>query len=1141
MFKYSIQRFSVILLCLLLSPPLLASSCNFWFNPDNLSEMHYIPVDGELKLPINIRGHEGNDYLSYSVDEAQQQNDHGAVKIPHDGSNNDALIFTPDRGYRGYTSFTFKVQTSYPEHCEIARAINVSVGCADTKISLSASPATLSLTLSNDDDGTPGVPGDDDDDNPRTKEFTVTAEGGGGSYEFSIVTHPHADVGTLEEVSATSNSRTYRFTHTGAVASAQTPIKINVRDEHGSACGKNITLHAHIHVEADEPDEPEEESGGNVCAGLAIHRDGFNWSVPINVGGTVDLRVRARGGSGNYEFWIREGNDPRNPVFPAKGVVVADEDGDGTQLFTYTHVQQESLTADYIGFAVRDRGTECERRMNVKIQPIGSAGNEICKTLNVEYPNYSSSNTYRLPVSVGGSGSATALITLRDEENTIIRDYSVYDFDFKITRQPQYGTASITGLNPRRGVYTYTSQSNRASQDSFSFSATHRDDPMCTISRTVYVKINDPCQNSRSSSAEGQVIFDNTANATNSVINTNLSFQTGCTRSQTTVGSGDGNGVNGINVEDYQIITPSEDSSKIDVYTGAQNWTGDNLVQDSNYASQTSRLTYFKSGEHLFNIDRLRWTADWLGNPRNVHPKSGVAEGTFGTITLQQFLQNVATKTPMYGVVRVLVPLEKPVCYGGADDVPDNVSTRIDCIGSQTSVNALGQETSELLYRFCDDTQTSFLCSCSPRRSDSLVDISELPEDVQNMRFQSIHESETICGIDMPEDARIIVNGTLFWDFVDFAHDPESRNPIHGSAKAIPLSQLPYHARELYFKVDVPVLVNSAFKDDGLEEIPHDIYSSEFVNLVDEIASYTADVRGPIGGEASSIAPAIPLASIPDSSRELYKTLMDSELDSDSWDALTTAEKYHLLMPSGYARGWAAAFEKLGITAGKWKTLPMGNNGGGDPFEKFSVPASAPTNEPLSVEYIHSADFEDMPVYLYSGGLIDMHDHVYISGLVYVPQAMELEAVQPANFTPSGVSYGTDPKFIRQVIVGAVVVRDGFYIHASRNRFNDEEGVSQSGRESVTILSADPMSYSTIRTNGGRTVTYSKPDFTQSGAGTGFGDQTAESDDEDKEEENVVCGLSCVISKGGRSDEDDEDAPEINRQWTEIFPEPPKK
>lgn len=1137
MYKCNIHQFIVIFLFLFSSPQVFASACNFWFNPDNLNDLHYIPVDGELKLGINIRGHEGDDYLSYSVDESDQRNDHGSVTIPHDASNNGVLAFVPDRGYRGYTSFNFIVKTSYPEHCEIARTINVSVGCADTKISLSASPSTLSITLPNNDSGTP----EDDDDNPRVKEFTVTAEGGGGTYTFSIVTHPHADIGTLEEIASTSNSRTYRFTHTGATTSTQTGMTINVRDEHGAACGKNISIRAHISVEADEVDEPEETSGGNVCAGLAIHRDGYQWSVPINVGGTVDLGVKASGGSGNYEFWIKDANDPRNPVSPAKGVVVADVDGDGKQIFTYTHAQLESTVTDYIGFNVRDRNNpDCTARMNVAIRPVGSAGNEMCKTLSVSYPNSSSSSTYRLPVSVGGSGSAAATLTLRDEDNNVISNYNFYDFDFKITRQPQHGIASITGLNPRRAIYTYTSQSTRSSSDHFSFSATHREDPLCRISRTVYVKINDPCRNSNNSSAEGRVIFDNTANSMNSVINTNLSFQTGCTRSQTTVGSGDGKGVNGINVEDYQIIMPAEDSSKIDVYTGAQNWTGDNLVQDNNYSSQTSRLTYFKSGEHLFDIDRLRWTADWLGNPRNVSPRADVAEGTYGTITLKQFLHNVATKTPMYGVVRVLVPLEKPVCQGGADDVPDNVSTRIECLGSQTSTNALGRQTSELLYRFCDDSQTSFLCSCSPRRSDSLVDISELPEDIQNMRFQSIRESNNICGIEMPEDARIIVNGTLFWDFVDFAHDPESRNPIHGFARPIPLSQLPYHARELYFKVDVPILVNSAFKDDGLEEIPHDIYSSEFVNLVDEIASYTANVNGPIGGEASSVALEIPLASIPDSSKELYKTLMDSELDAESWDALTAAEKYHLLMPSGYARGWAAAFEKLGITAGKWKTLPMGNNAHGDPFEKFSVPASAPTNEPLSVEYIHSADFEDMPVYLYSGGLIDMHDHVYISGLVYVPQAMELEAVQPANFTPSGISYSTDPKFIRQVIVGAVVVRDGFYIHAGRNRYNDAEGVGQSGRESITILSADPMSYSTIRTNGGRTVTYAKPDFTQSGAGTGFGDQTSESNDEDKEEENVVCGLSCVISKGGRSDEDDEDAPEINRQWTEIFPEPPE-
>ncbi len=54
----------------------------------------------------------------------------------------------------------------------------------------------------------------------------------------------------------------------------------------------------------------------------------------------------------------------------------------------------------------------------------------------------------------------------------------------------------------------------------------------------------------------------------------------------------------------------------------------------------------------------------------------------------------------------------------------------------------------------------------------------------------------------------------------------------------------------------------------------------------------------------------------------------------------------------------------------------------------------------ISANDVRNPQFEDIPAYMYTGGLIDMHDQVNISGLVYVPQGMELEAkkaVRPAR------------------------------------------------------------------------------------------------------------------------------------------------
>ena len=133
-----------------------------------------------------------------------------------------------------------------------------------------------------------------------------------------------------------------------------------------------------------------------------------------------------------------------------------------------------------------------------------------------------------------------------------------------------------------------------------------------------------------------------------------------------------------------------------------------------------------------------------------------------------------------------------------------------------------------------------------------------------------------------------------------------------------------------------------------------------------------------------------------------------------------------MMLPSGYADGWAEAFDKLNITAADWSTIP-------GMTKQFRIPSDA--SGVMTANVIRSGNFEDIPTYLYSGGLIDMHDHVNVSGLVYVPQGMELEA------KVTGIT--------KQYLSGAIIIRDSFYIEA-------KDGT-------VTVISSDPLSYSSVR------------------------------------------------------------------------------
>ena len=418
-------------------------------------------------------------------------------------------------------------------------------------------------------------------------------------------------------------------------------------------------------------------------------------------------------------------------------------------------------------------------------------------------------------------------------------------------------------------------------------------------------------------------------------------------------------GLNTINCFSHwniQLIQAQPDNNGLALFIGV-----DSEATQSNLQSMQSYQSLFTNDNHLFDIDRFRTAAQNL----NLRTVGGILPQQYGELSFAEFINNVTNAIPMYGLVRVLVPLQSGP--GGT--------------------NAHGQHSNKI-YRFC--TGNAGLCNCAP------IDI--IP-------------GANICGNVINTSSAIVVKGALFLDFVD-----------NLSSAPIPLSQLPAAPRDLYFKVQVPINVNPA----------NDLNSDNIMDNIDQIADHSRTQSCfPLFAPCSiPLNPVIAFTDIPAHAKLNYKNKTGIDFTETVFNTLSIIGKYQMLFSSGYANGWREAFEVLGITATEWR-----NYG-------FKAPDPLDGSELLKEPDIWSVQFEDIPAYMYTGGLIDMHYHVNISGLLYVPQGLELEQKDP----PIGGA-----PFPRQYFFGGMVLRDAFYIEANQT----------SG--SVTLIASDPDSFSRIK------------------------------------------------------------------------------
>ena len=494
--------------------------------------------------------------------------------------------------------------------------------------------------------------------------------------------------------------------------------------------------------------------------------------------------------------------------------------------------------------------------------------------------------------------------------------------------------------------------------------------------------------NSAQLPSAGNIIFDMTFNPTDTAISTNLVLFTPGTKGDSAIDNGYGG--NAINIDDFQVLFRDvyQDPNGLKLVIGNTEATalddqfgcGTDSV-DPNCKGKTQN-NQFAEGGHLFDLDRLRAIADWMST-NTTAIQTTLPTGTYGTISYAQLISNIVNNRTMYGVVRVKVPLQ--ACPGATN-----------CPATSTALNAMGQTVAaSTLYGLCK-TKTG-LCSCGAGASDIATTV-------------DIAAGKTICSMAIPQNVappnnnKIKVKGTMMWDFVDST-----------TGAPIPLERLPWAPRDLYFKVIIPIVVNGDYdlNDDGAMD-----------NML-YIQTLSANKT------PGTITPTIDYAKIPDSTKADFLYYTGEVLTSTKFGTLDKPTQYHMLMANGYPSGWVEAFTKLGISRSEWTSIPG-----------VSPPLGMPTGgATITEDDVRSPSFEDIPAYLYTGGLIDMHDQVNISGLIYVPQGMELEAKNGSNASPQPT---------RQYVIGAIVVRDSFYLEAKVGA-------------TATVISSEPAIYSTAQ------------------------------------------------------------------------------
>ena len=487
-----------------------------------------------------------------------------------------------------------------------------------------------------------------------------------------------------------------------------------------------------------------------------------------------------------------------------------------------------------------------------------------------------------------------------------------------------------------------------------------------------------------------QIILDNTAAFSKNALFTNMSTKKTPVCNKSDVLSSNSCNSFSLGNNHIQVI-------QNDLNGNLTKMIGVNNPDSSSYnnTGTDAQLNYFAPDEHLIKIPKMRDLAEKI---TAFKPK--LESGTFGNITFKEFIKNVSLGRNMYGVVRVEVPLARNENFSPIikrDQERDSDDDNDDSDSDRKNRNSK--------FRLCGEKPTAECLLCGPGNNTKIA------------------PGSTVCGISLGDNAKINVFGSLMFDWIDC----KTEEPIS-------LTDLGDGGSDISFNIAVPLNINPI----------NQTADNTSMRSIETLANIVGSNQCPTGSSCNlPLTGSFPFDLVNPDEMDKYYEKTKVNLTSSEFDSLSAENKFNLIMPSGYANGWALAFEKLNINAATWQ------NWVSDTPDKLDT---SNVTHILTEADIRKASFQDIPAFMYSGGIVGIHHHANISGLVYIPQAFDLEqnglVKDNKTFIPS-----------LQYINGAIIVRDGFYFEAQY----------QGG---VTIISNNPGSYDQIKLD---------PSSTQSG------------------------------------------------------------
>lgn len=594
----------------------------------------------------------------------------------------------------------------------------------------------------------------------------------------------------------------------------------------------------------------------------------------------------------------------------------------------------------------------------------------------------------------------------------------------------------------------------------------------------------------------GATIIDNTPNPGQPGMLNNM---------KVSLGGSNLNISNTVSFEGIHIMQRQPDNSAYDEM-GTENT---NSVSQNNFGT-AQQSTFFPNGESVLQLQRYRQASNWIRvNKAQDHEA--------GTITWQAFVDNV-THSPslsMYGFTRVLVPLTLQKQF--ANNVYENNS-----LGQTVQSNKVYSfcQTGIPSEKSCEDEKAPYDGIQLQAGKEQYVGESHEISADNHDGSSTTPASVTVFGqlfFDFV-DLDSYNNNTLN----NFNSVNADSNLVYTSA-----ATLPFRPNNILFETPIPFNINPAKgkadnihsdKDSDDYAAPRKDYAMNLDYILDITKRNYCDANGTAAGFSYCTYPyykntaTTPYAN--STSNNVFPTYDTNGRDSnnmwfgvdtsvekrfqyqtnlagtatnltlDNFNGLNRSSQYHALFPTGYEQGWLRAFNILRISPSEWNdTNKIGfgmptsirNKNSYKDWNNGNTHASCSSTsnnswcssheEKNDESLIRDRAFEDIPAYISTGGLFQLRGDVNISGILYIPQALELLH---------------DEVDTRQYLMGGAIVRDGFNIryHWDGDQHSDkgcggystapittsDEHDSHVDTKScgITVISSDPMTYNNI-------------------------------------------------------------------------------